>query len=53
MAATGVAASLAMLGHQVKLLVCGQSVLDAQVNSVFFDKLSHSGAEVEVLLRRN
>jgi glycosyltransferase involved in cell wall biosynthesis len=53
MAATGVAASLATLGHQVKVLVCGQSVIDAQVNSVFFDKLSHSGAEVEVLRRRN
>jgi glycosyltransferase involved in cell wall biosynthesis len=53
MAATGVAASLAMLGHQVKVLICGQSVQDIQMNSVFFDKLQHSGAEVKVLSRRN
>lgn len=52
MAATGVASSLAMLGHQVKILVCGQSLQDFQTNSVFFEKLSHSGAEVEVLQRR-
>ena len=52
MAATGVAASLATLGHQIKILVCGQSVNDVQINSVFFDKLSHSGAEVKVLRRR-
>jgi glycosyltransferase involved in cell wall biosynthesis len=53
MAATGIAASLATLGHQVKVLVCGQSVQDTQTNSVFFDKLEHSGAEVEVLHRRS
>ena len=52
MAATGVASSLAMMGHQVKVLVCGQSVQDSQINSAFFDKLSHSGAEVEVFRRR-
>ena len=52
MAATGAAASLATLGHQVQMLVCGQSVNDIQMNSVFFDKLSHSGAEVNVLQRR-
>ena len=52
MAATGVASSLATLGHQVKVLVCGQSVQDFKTNSVFFEKLSHSGAEVEVLQRR-
>ena len=52
MAVTGAAASLATLGHQVKVLVCGQSVNDVQINSVFFDKLSHSGAEVKVLRRR-
>jgi glycosyltransferase involved in cell wall biosynthesis len=52
MAATGAAASLATLGHQVRMLVCGQSVNDIQMNSVFFDKLSHSGAEVNVLRRR-
>ena len=53
MAATGVAASLASLGHQINTLVCGQSVKDIQINSVFFDKLSHSGAEVKVLRRRD
>jgi glycosyltransferase involved in cell wall biosynthesis len=52
MAATGVAASLAKLGHQVKILVCGQSVNDIQINSVFFGKLSHSGAELKVFGRR-
>lgn len=52
MAATGVAASLASLGYQVKILVCGQSVLDSEINSMFFDKLSHSGAEVEVFRRK-
>lgn len=53
MAVTGVAASLATLGHQVKVLVCGQSVDDIQINSVFFDQLIHSGAKVRVLRRRN
>ena len=52
MAATGVAASLATLGHQVKVLVCGQSLQDTHLNSVFFDKLSHSGAKIQVLRRR-
>jgi glycosyltransferase involved in cell wall biosynthesis len=52
MAATGVAASLATMGHQVKVLVCGQSVQDSKINSAFFDKLSQSGAEVEVFRRR-
>ena len=52
MAATGVAASLATLGHQVKVLVCGQSLQDTHLNSVFFDKLTHSGAKIEVLRRR-
>ena len=52
MAATGIAASLATLGNQVMILVCGQSVNDIQINSEFFDKLSHSGAELKVLRRR-
>jgi glycosyltransferase involved in cell wall biosynthesis len=52
MAATGIAASLASIGYQVKILVCGQSVVDSEINSMFFDKLSHSGAEVQVF-RRN
>ena len=52
MAATGIAASLASLGYQVKVLVCGQSVLDSEINSLFFNKLSHSGAEVQVLRRK-
>jgi len=51
MAATGIAASLASIGYQVKILVCGQSVVDSEINSMFFDKLSHSGAEVQVLRR--
>ncbi len=53
MAASGVAASLATLGYQIKVIVCGQSAQDTQTNSVFFDKLRHSGAEVIVLLRKN
>ena len=52
MAATGIAASMGILGHQVKVLVCGQSVLDSEINSEFFDKLSHSGAEVQVFRRK-
>jgi glycosyltransferase involved in cell wall biosynthesis len=52
MAATGIAASLANIGYQVKMLVCGQSVLDSKINSIFFDKLSRSSADVEVI-RRN
>jgi glycosyltransferase involved in cell wall biosynthesis len=52
MAVTGVASSLAKLGHQVKVLVCGQSVQDSMTNSVFFEKLFKSGAEVEVFRRR-
>ena len=52
MAATGIAATLASIGYQVKILVCGQSVEDSEINSMFFDKLSHSGAEVQVF-RRN
>jgi glycosyltransferase involved in cell wall biosynthesis len=52
MAATGIAASLASLGYQVKILVCGQSVLDSEINSMFFDKLSHSGAEVQIFRRK-
>ena len=53
LAETGVAASLATLGHQVKILICGQSVNDIQINSVFFDRLGHSGAEIKVLRRRD
>lgn len=52
MAATGIAASLASIGYQVKTLVCGQSVVDCEINSMFFDKLSHSRVEVQVF-RRN
>jgi len=52
MAATGVASSLAKLGHQVKMLVCGQSNRDVQTNSVFFDKLKESRVEVQVIGRR-
>ena len=51
MAATGIAASLASIGYQVKILVCGQSVVDTEINSSFFEKLSHSGAEVQVFRR--
>jgi glycosyltransferase involved in cell wall biosynthesis len=53
MAVTGAAASLATLGHQVNVLVCGQSVQDIQINSSFFNKLSQAGAKVEVLRRSN
>ena len=52
MAATGIAASLATLGHDVKVLICGQSAQDTKKNSLFFNKLEHAGAEVEVLQRR-
>lgn len=52
MAATGVAASLATFGYEVMVLICGQSVLDTRTNSIFYDKLRHAGAEVQVLLRK-
>ncbi|MCX6450890.1 MAG: glycosyltransferase family 4 protein [Actinobacteria bacterium] len=52
MAATGVAVSLSKIGHQVKIIVCGQSLRDEQINSNFYEKLSHSGAEVRILQRR-
>jgi glycosyltransferase involved in cell wall biosynthesis len=52
LAASGIAASLASLNNQVKMLICGQSVLDCEKNSIFFDKLKHSGVEIEVLVRR-
>lgn len=53
MAATGIAAAMTTLGHQVKIIVCGQSVQDTQKNSIFFDKLEQSPVEYEVLRRRN
>jgi glycosyltransferase involved in cell wall biosynthesis len=52
MAATGIAAAMTTLNNQVKILVCGQSVLDYERNSIFFDKLRHAGTEVQVLVRR-
>jgi glycosyltransferase involved in cell wall biosynthesis len=52
MAATGVAVSLNKIGHQVKMIVCGQSIRDYQINSNFYKKLSDSGAEVKILHRR-
>ncbi len=52
MAATGVAASLSKIGHQVKIIVCGQSIRDYQINSNFYKMLSDSGAEVKILHRR-
>lgn len=52
LAATGVAVSLSNIGHQVKMIVCGQSLSDSRQNSLFFDKLSASGAEVQIFLRR-
>ena len=52
MAVTGVAASLATIGYEVMVLICGQSSLDTRTNSIFYDKLRHAGAEVQVLLRR-
>ena len=51
-AATGAAASLAKLGNQVKIIVCGQTVNDIQINSYFFDSLYHSGVKIEVLQRK-
>ena len=52
MAATGAAASLSKIGYQVKMLVCGQSFRDSQLNSNFFNKLSQYGTEVQILQRR-
>ena len=52
MAATGAAASLSKIGYQVKMIVCGQSFRDSQLNSNFFNKLSQYGTEVQILQRR-
>lgn len=52
MAATGAAASLSKLGHQVKLVVCGQSDQDIEANSQFFLKLRKYKTEVKILRRR-
>jgi glycosyltransferase involved in cell wall biosynthesis len=53
MAVTGVAESLANLGHQMTVVICGQSLEDSRVNSTFFDRLKKSGTKVEILLRKN
>ena len=52
MAVTGIASSLAILGHKVKVVICGQSVLDTHKNSFFFDKLVQSGAKINILHRK-
>jgi len=52
MAATGVAVSLKNIGYEVKLIVCGQSRADVQLNSMFFGKLSNAGVEIQILRRR-
>jgi glycosyltransferase involved in cell wall biosynthesis len=52
MAATGIASALANLGYSIKIIVCGQSVQDSSINSVFFNKLQKSGAEIQILRRR-
>lgn len=52
-AATGVAASLGFIGHQVAVIVCGQSEKDSNLNSTFFEYLDRSGVKVKVLRRRN
>ena len=50
-AVTGVASSLATLGHEIKLVVCGQSIRDSHLNSNFFDKLKKSGSKVQIYFR--
>ena len=52
-AATGVAESLANLGHQNKVVVCGQSLEDSKLNSSFFDRLKTSDTQVVILPRNN
>ncbi len=52
MAVTGAAVSLSNIGNQVKVIVCGQSFVDSQLNSNFFEKLSYSGCEVQILRRK-
>jgi glycosyltransferase involved in cell wall biosynthesis len=52
-AATGVAESLANLGHQIKIVVCGQSLEDSKLNSSFFDRLKTSDTQVVILPRNN
>ena len=52
-AATGVAESLANLGHQIKVVVCGQSLEDSKLNSSLFDKFKTSDTQVVILPRNN
>jgi glycosyltransferase involved in cell wall biosynthesis len=52
-AATGVAESLANLGHQIKVVVCGQSLEDSKLNSSLFDRLKTSDTQVVILPRNN
>lgn len=51
-AATGIASALSILGHEVKIIVCGQSTSDSLLNSTFFGKLKKSSTEVQILNRR-
>jgi ABC-type spermidine/putrescine transport system permease subunit I len=50
MAVTGAAVSLSNIGNQVKVIVCGQSFVDSQLNSNFFEKLSYLNIFVQCLV---
>ncbi len=50
-AVSGIASALASLGNHVKVIVCGQSLVDSKKNSMFFERLTRAGVEVELILR--
>lgn len=52
MAAVGIASSLSKLGNQVKMVVCGQSIADINLNAVFFDQLNAASVDILVISRR-
>lgn len=52
LAVAGASSSIALLGHQVEVLVCGQSESSIRINSVLFDKLRRSGSLITVLSRK-
>ncbi len=51
-AVVGAATSLASLGHQVEIIICGQSEQSISENSEYFDALNDSGVGIRVLKSR-
>ena len=51
-AVSGITSALASIGNNVKVIVCGQSLLDSKKNTAFFESLSSAGVEVEIIVRK-